>query len=741
MALDRVSALGLISVVWLGLAARVPAQPPQNHYHCYETSTGTGIMEGKTEFQEIVEHHCMELYELSAGLIQKFRRQCQRNEDARWGAGPCPSSGQVGVCCQLGAGMQVGMSWHAYRGWVQETGQIACRGMIGTWIPAASIPSGMRGPGDPFLCQPCDPAVVEIEVESPYRHGCYLDAKGRAEIDLSAVVTSIPPESGLDENDVEWAITAGEGVLSQATGSSTTYTQTSDYAGPITVTATFPAICESGATVTFEATPIVVNVLSADGKDKAMMGFFEGRETTLEAQLEKRPADYDSDLIKWELTSGQAGKLAGQLGETNTLEQRKVLSSGVYDTRIRAHYGKNEPGEAFRTSNHMLRVISVLLPNGHRIKSDDGEKLYVSGWVEDRSPREAEPAAFTRRNPPTSEANQKAKLELKFEIQPAAAGGGAPILIRSSGMSGALALDPAPAQVVGGEVLLQPTEAKEAFPGRVLYSSSEAVELEALFDGGQTWVRAGSAAFPIYVINDDPNDTTVYETPLHIGTTRLEAAGTPADYLVAMQAIFAELKFLRVIRVNDPSPLEYWGPKILGSSVGSGGLTRPAYWTHTAEGLLEKGAGTCAAWSRLLAMTFRIQGFDQFVIRDIKIRDDSSWYEPRAFLVKSWGPLGAWETPVSGTGIPAQGNPNPRDFEKTFPRHVIVRTQKGSKTVIFDPSYGTETIVSKGGQSGWQEALFRYENATIDWYVYSWGGVWDQYYPNDATKCELEYAN
>ncbi len=103
--------------------------------------------------------------------------------------------------------------------------------------------------------------------------------------------------------------------------------------------------------------------------------------------------------------------------------------------------------------------------------------------------------------------------------------------------------------------------------------------------------------------------------------------------------------------------------------------------------------------------------------------------------------MGAWETPVSGTGIPAQGNPNPRDFEKTFPRHVIVRTQKGSKTVIFDPSYGTETIVSKGGQSGWQEALFRYENATIDWYVYSWGGLWDQYYPTDAPQCELEYAN
>ncbi len=489
MALDRISTPVLISVVWLGLAAGSPAQTPPSHHHCYEDDTGIGIRQGQTSSEEIDTPHCMEFYGQDPKSLQDFRRKCQRKEDARWGTGPCPSSKRVGACCLLGSGVY----WHLYQDWAPREASSACGRTFGTWIPAASIRP--RKPGNPLFCRPCESGLMEIAAQSPYEDGCILDTWGNAEIKLSAVLSDVLLRSGLDEDDVEWTLIAGDGLLTQIEGPSTTFTQiATDHGETITVMATAGGDSTMSAcgwaTVTFAPRQIFVHVLSADGEGETAMGIstpgpgFEEREVLLEAKiLNEKPADYKPDLIQWGVERGDAGKLTEKRGDTNTLQQQNVLSGSAYETWIVARYTDNIAGGGpFLASNHRLRPTSVLLPNSHPPKTGAG----VPGWAEGREPGEV-PATFAT--------GDKAKLELVFEIQPELTG--IDVEIRSTGMDGALAIPPVKVSPDIGKLRVPATEVGTAF-STALGPMKVRVDFEARFAGGK-WVEAGFAELLIEV--------------------------------------------------------------------------------------------------------------------------------------------------------------------------------------------------------------------------------------------------
>ena len=715
-----------IALCLLALAAdahRLDAQT-KHTYHCRTSLSAPGV--GRIEA-------CM-LYSAaligqtpSPGMIAQSAGIC-RQTGGTWAEGCCEKGWKL--MCHRPSGVR--HYYYAYPAGVPESQCARWRGDI-------FRPEDL-GPDDLLVCQECDPtdeaAVLSVAIETEICEGCVLDARGDSEIALRAEVL-LPGTSELTENDVTWSVEHGDGTLSSATGLETVYKHGGSHAGPVTVTA---RLCDSTASRTIEAAPIVARVTSVDGRDRKVMGFLELRREPLTATVSPRPFDYDPESIRWEVWSGSAARLEAETGEANTMIQSNVLSGHAFDTLIHARYGDNEPGDSFGTSSHRVRARSVHFANNHTIHSDDGEE-YVSGWVDGRSP-ESLPVAFTR--------NTTAEIGAELEIVPAVPEGTA-IEIRAEGMLGALALDPVSVAADGGKLSLPVLPARAPLPDEVLHVPSLSIGFSALFEDARAWVNAGSAVeLPVYLIHADPKTEVIYHTPLHIGTTRLASAGSPSNYLTAYEAIFQEFETRHVERVDQPGvALQYWGPRIgeLVPRADNPDDLGPAPWAQTAEGLLRKGAGTCNAWSHLLWMTFRIQGFDQFYVFEIGIRREFPAYPGLTgtrFLVANWAPPASGDVPTSSVGIPAQGSPAPTDLEKTFPQHVILGSLGTTRSILFDPSYGTKAIGPIGGKAGLERALRIYEDATIDYYVYQGklGGV--HYKPNtsnpaDPMESEMEF--
>ncbi len=577
-------------------------------------------------------------------------------------------------------------------------------------------------------------AIESIDAEEPYVDGAILDAMASVDVELIAIPTPYPIGMDLNQEEVFWEITVGEGTLSDSVGWENTFTQTQGYVGPITIEV---RIGSSSTQLNYEASRITATITTVLGRDKFLMGLYDGVEEPLVATVSPIPADYNDENIFWERTQGQAAFISPQEGESSTLMQLNVQSGSAYDTHIIARYAANAPGTPFLTSNHLIRPQNIEIVNSHPIRRDDGTLYFHPGWDITRSP-----ASF----PAVLKRDSKALLAGIVTATPALPTG-TPITIRSFGMAGAMELDPMELTYSTIGAIISSTLGKNTFVDEVRYYPRASMAFEARFYPETEWFTAGSLETRLYLTWKDPvAGRPIYETLLHRGTIAQQNAGisggtSPTDELNAQHAAFEALTTRFVTLMDGTGPLNFWGPETTGDMIPDPRNPRllvPKPYYNTLAALREQGGGTCAAWSEFLEHMFWNQGFTRFRKRTIRIKYPYPYragYAQGFFAIKNWDMSSSeWIEPSPDWGIPGQGmaNPGEPDQHMAFPQHVIVTASDGKDHVIFDPSFGAKVVAASRPL-----AVRKYEDTYFQWYVIQpiSGGIFSKtlYVPNNTT--------
>lgn len=145
------------------------------------------------------------------------------------------------------------------------------------------------------------------------------------------------------------------------------------------------------------------------------------------------------------------------------------------------------------------------------------------------------------------------------------------------------------------------TVAATALPNTVRYFPQYKIDWKVSFNGGSTWLDAGSSVNPLYVTLafplaeiPAPTDYLWYQTLLHIGCEKGSGA---TDIATLLTGVWNYVKNRSVTRAHDNAALQYYGS-----------------WacTNTTTGALIKYKdGQCGAWTKFLLDILKIQGFQE----------------------------------------------------------------------------------------------------------------------------------
>lgn len=254
----------------------------------------------------------------------------------------------------------------------------------------------------------------------------------------------------------------------------------------------------------------------------------------------------------------------------------------------------------------------------------------------------------------------------------------------------------------------------------------------------------GTSLHRAYVLYNPPaKGTALYHTTVRVGTlaaaqTYATSPNTPdgaaRDQLVT-EAVMAAFTSRSVKQVDDSQAdlvgrvLKYYGDWDVA-------LAHKRYDTTT--DLLFHGDGNCEAWTKFFLDALKTQGISFGTTLNYLVIQPNSGPLASMF-VKNWAvanpvatPVGPYRNVFQGNsafifvpnqgwrynwvveqvtkqaGIPAQGNAAPLAF---FGTHVIAQLKIGDATLLYDPSYGTETPGATINAR-----LLAYQNAAIAFY-------------------------
>lgn len=325
--------------------------------------------------------------------------------------------------------------------------------------------------------------------------------------------------------------------------------------------------------------------------------------------------------------------------------------------------------------------------------------------------------------------NAKPQIGAEFKILGASNFG--TIEIRATGPDGIKI--PETAATVSGDVVTLPstTQTVTALVNTIKFynamDDAKAFKLDwEVKLGASNWSKIGTTNHTVYVTLNDPQNSSADRQLTLFDTACREATGLTAESEAVDKIYCAFTRVLNgvpaVQRINPKTfkptgdPMTYWGT--------SNPAPQPQCWSTA--GLLLIGDGRCGAWANFFYDALRVNGITStvetvnppennvpgtspnppslYTAAQTKLQSDVNAYLPSGsyqvtpiFYVKNWNLLSyatAPFSPVRNSGVPGQGNPNPRS---DFDNHAIV--EYSGK--YYDPSYGSPVSSSR---VNWEDA-------------------------------------